>query len=84
MAIRVRTVDGIMVAICAACSVEKPGDIYLDDAVHHALADKFAEDFGKEGYNTRSLCPDEAAARLREESNNPAREWWDKTYGAVS
>jgi hypothetical protein len=81
MAIRVRRVNGVLVAVCAARSVEKPGDLYLDDGVHQALAEKFLEDFQSEGYNTRPLYPHEAAVRAREESNNPAREWWDRTYG---
>lgn len=81
MAIRLRRVEGVLVALCAARSVEKPGDVYLDDGAHQALADKFMEDFGSEGYNTRSLYPNEAALRAQEESNNPAREWWDRTYG---
>jgi hypothetical protein len=80
MSIRIRTVDGVRVALCAARSMPKPGDVYLDDADHYALADKFAEDFGGEGYNTRSLCPDQAAVRAAEESNNPNRDWWDKEY----
>ena len=41
MAIRLRTVDGVTVALCAARSVEKPGDRYLDDGEHMALARKF-------------------------------------------
>lgn len=80
MSIRIRVVGGITVALCAARSIEKPGDIYLDDAAHHALANKFATDFASEG---RMLPWDDVHASLREteESNNPNREWWDKTYG---
>jgi hypothetical protein len=81
MAIRLRTVSGRLVALCAARSIEKPGDVYLADAQHSALADKFAEDFGTEGYNTRSLDPEAAALRVVEESNNPNRAWWDRVYG---
>jgi len=80
MAIRIRRVDRHLIAICAARSIEKPGDVYLDDGQHQALADKFAEDFESEGYNTKSLYREEAALRSAEESNNPAREWWDKRY----
>lgn len=80
MSIRIRVVDGVMVALCAARSVEKPGDVYLDDAHHHALAEKFREDFTSEG--ARGLKPGKADAeiRAREESNNPNREWWDSVY----
>jgi hypothetical protein len=45
MAIRLRTVDGIRVALCAVESDVKPGDIYLDDADHLALAAKFRRDW---------------------------------------
>lgn len=75
MAIRIRIVNGTMVALCAARSVEKPGDTYLDDAQHHALFEKFAEDFASEGYDTPPLCQDETTVRHAEESNNPARAW---------
>lgn len=45
MAIRVRAVNGITIACCAAETDEEPGDLYLDDAVHYALAAKFARDW---------------------------------------
>jgi uncharacterized protein with PhoU and TrkA domain len=59
MAIRLRKIEGRWIAVCAACTVVKDGDVYIDDGQH------------------------EATARLveAEESNNPAREWWDRTYG---
>ena len=44
MAIRIRTVDRMRVALCAVESDAKPDDIYLDDAVHHALSAKFEHD----------------------------------------
>ncbi len=81
MSIRLRTVDGVRVALCAARSVEQPSDVYLDDADHHALAEKFSEDFESEGCCARGFDGHDAAIRLREESNNPNREWWDRTYG---
>lgn len=46
MAIRVRRMDdGWLVALCAARSEEKEGDLYLDDEVHYALAQKFWRDY---------------------------------------
>lgn len=45
MAIRLRTVDGVRVALCAAETDPLPGDAYLDDADHYALAAKFASDW---------------------------------------
>ena len=81
MAIRLRRVDDLTVALCAARSVEKPGDVYLDDNQHHALTEKFAADFQSEGFNTHPFYPDETTKRELEESNNPARAWWDFTCG---
>ena len=44
MSIRLRTVDGTRVALCAARSVHGAGDVYLTDGDHYALARKFARD----------------------------------------
>jgi len=44
MAIRLRKLDGTWVALCAVESDPKNGDIYLDDAIHYALACKFARE----------------------------------------
>ena len=50
MAIRIRhNSDGSVMALCAAQNEEQPGDLYLDDAVHHALTEKFDHDFAQEG-----------------------------------
>jgi hypothetical protein len=78
MAIRLRTVNGVLVAICAARSMAKPGDVYLDDTTHYALAQKFRHDYGLDD----PFLP-ETEIRDREESNNPAREWWERTYGGA-
>lgn len=54
MAIRIRKVNGELVALCAAKTMVRPGDIYLDDNAHHALYEKFYDDFKSEGiYNFR-------------------------------
>lgn len=45
MAIRLRSVRGVRVALCAVESDAKPGDVYLDDGEHYALAAKFADDW---------------------------------------
>jgi hypothetical protein len=45
MAIRLRWIEGTWIALCAVESDAKPGDLYLDDAQHGALADKFASDW---------------------------------------
>lgn len=49
MSIRLRRVCGEWVALCAAETVALPGDIYLDDGLHYALACKFARDHLKHG-----------------------------------
>lgn len=45
MSIRLRTVDGIRVALCAVESDPQPGDVYIDDGDHYALAAKFRQDW---------------------------------------
>lgn len=46
MSIRLRKIDNFgWVALCAAETDEQPGDIYLDDGMHHALSAKFAQDW---------------------------------------
>ena len=60
MAIRVRTVDGVTVALCAVESDPAPGDIYLDDSLHYALATKFRRDWY--GQTNDIAYPEEWAA----------------------
>jgi hypothetical protein len=45
MSIRIRTVDGVRVALCAYETDAMPGDVYLDDNDHYALAAKFRLDW---------------------------------------
>jgi hypothetical protein len=56
MAIRVRRVEGRLVALCAACTSPQEGDLYLDDEVHHALTTKFGLDFASEGLMNDALA----------------------------
>lgn len=75
MAIRLRTVDGIRVALCAAESDSMPGDVYLDDADHYALAAKFARDRDLEPY------PEEWAAmdtQKRRDAETELNRWLAK------
>ena len=53
MAIRIRTVDGHIIALCAAKTKPKPRDLYLGDGVHEALATKFAIDWNEAWANPR-------------------------------
>lgn len=50
MAIRIRKVDGHIIALCAAETKAELGDVYLDDTVHHALNEKFHADYVKMGF----------------------------------
>lgn len=83
MAIRLRRVEGVLVALCAAKSVAKPGDIYLDDEIHHALNTKFSIDHTDEGWGDIPYADSEFVLIAHEESNNPNRAWWDQQYGGV-
>ena len=56
MAIRIREINGSIVALCAAKTQAKPNDLYLDDGVHHALSTKFAVDLKSEGFLTVDLA----------------------------
>lgn len=77
MSIRLRRTPIGLVALCAARSIEKPGDIYLDDEVHMALARKFWMD-----YPAVDIEPEADIRTMteQEESNNANRTWWDETY----
>lgn len=81
MSIRLRQVPGVgLVALCAARSVAKEGDVYLDDAAHMALARKFWQDYPACGIEAE---PDVVAATERGEDNNPIRDAWERMYGAA-
>jgi hypothetical protein len=45
MAIRLRTVNGVRIALCAAETDPMPGDMYLDDGDHYVLSAKYADDW---------------------------------------
>ena len=50
MSIRIREIKNHTVALCAAKTKAKKGDIYLGDAAHHALMTKFTVDLQSEGW----------------------------------
>lgn len=81
MAIRLRETEIGLVALCAARSVEQPGDVYLDDGQHYALAEKFWRDYREEAPTLPDVRPEVAAVIEREESNNANRAEWDRTFG---
>ena len=49
VAIRIRKVKGELVALCAAEYTAEKDDLYLDDNIHYALADKFMKDWKSNG-----------------------------------
>lgn len=63
MAIRIRRVNGITVALCAAKTSSVIGDIYLSDSIHHALSTKFGVDWVNEGHLKEDLA-DEKIKKL--------------------
>jgi hypothetical protein len=75
VAIRLRTVslDGqlIRVALCAAETDEMPGDVYLDDGDHYAIAAKYALD--RQGQTITTEYPEEWAA-MESQKKRDARE----------
>ena len=50
MAIRIRKIDGRLVALCARVTIPVEGDIYLHDGIHHALSEKFGLDYESMGF----------------------------------
>ena len=45
MAMRLRIVDGVKVALCAAKTLPQEGDIYLDDGWHYTISQKYWRDY---------------------------------------
>ena len=50
MAIRIRKIGDEIVALCAAKHKYQEGDLYLNDNIHHALTNKFHNDFKEMGF----------------------------------
>lgn len=69
MAIRIRKINNKIIAICAAKSSPKKDDIYLDDAVHHALSTKFTVDFASEGLMKRDVADEDLIELMKIEQN---------------
>ena len=83
MAIRLRTVDGVRVALCAVETDPVPGDIYLNDADHYALAAKFSLDWT--GQTAGWAYPTEWAAMDGQKLRDAKEELtaWQKHCGAA-
>lgn len=72
MAMRVRVVNGVVVAVCAATTPAKAGDLYIDDAQDHAIRSKLAQDWNSESGYGIPQYEDEDALRAREEASGSA------------
>ncbi len=81
MAIRIRKIKGHTIAICAAQSKAKKGDIYLDDNAHHALSTKFGLDFKSMGFMNNSTADERLIPLMKREEiienklKTPLIEW---------
>ncbi len=67
MAIRIRKIKGHTIAICAAQSVAKEGDIYLHDGIHEALATKFSLDWEGNGLMEKSVADKRKIPLMKQE-----------------
>lgn len=79
MAIRLRKVGNLMVALCAFETDPEPGDLYLDDGHHYALSAKFAQD--RQGQTITAKYPLEWAA-METQKKRDAREEYDKWHAS--
>lgn len=81
MAIRLRESGGVLVALCAAETDAEPGDRYLSDAEHYALAAKFAHDW--HGQTLDWECPEEWAEMAKHKKRDAKAELdaWLATIG---
>lgn len=74
MAIRIRIVEGLPVALCAAETDPKPGDIYLHDGIHSALSTKFGLDWQSMGFISDPPIDDELVVRMESQKVRDAVE----------
>lgn len=65
MAIRIRKIDGVVVACCAAKTLPEDDDLYLDDNAHHAVYEKIAADMVSEGFVKCEYGVDQRLKNLR-------------------
>ena len=67
MAIRIRRINTFTIALCAAETEHKDGDLYLDDSIHHALSTKFGLDWHHEGQLDDPLADERLVELMRGE-----------------
>lgn len=73
MSIRIRRVDGTLVALCAAKTEAQEGDRYLDDGEQYALSMKFWRDKSIEGAMNVGVGPTASEWGLMEQIEQEAR-----------
>lgn len=69
MAIRIRTIKNTVIALCAAKTVAKDGDLYLNDSIHHALTTKFGLDWYEEGFLEKTMADKRLVKLMKKEEN---------------
>lgn len=69
MAIRIRIIGETVIALCAAKTASKKGDMYLDDNMHHALSTKFCMDLMEEGFLSVDLLDEGIKNLMLEEES---------------
>lgn len=75
MAIRIREVDGKLIAVCAAKTKPQKGDIYIGDEAHHALKVKFEIDIASEQWLPNIIGDEELEKRMEKTEKNNKRFW---------
>lgn len=89
MAIRLRKIGDLWIALCAAETDKQDGDVYLDDGQHEALALKFCTDWKQGPYYGESNIVDQRRLLLMEsqkvrDAEATLSEWLDQQKEAVN
>lgn len=83
MSIRIRVVQGAVVALCAAETDAAPGDVYLDDSAHHALSTKFGLDWQEMGFIVDPPIDKELARLMDTQKMRDAKETLNRWLEAL-
>jgi hypothetical protein len=83
MAIRIRKVKGKTIALCAAETFPKEGDVYLDDNIHHALSTKFGLDWKSMGFLEDSLADEDLVKLMEQEAEEASKYDYNEQYNFI-